>query len=450
MMKVLSLALILLVLGVAAAIGHRHIYLGLDSIGHYVHVWFVHHSLFGKGELPLANPYLQSGEARAFPYGFLPYVFTALLYHVFAERAVSVLMGLLATAIIALVGLTRLKKDPVLIACFALSLPFLDGLLSFQFVFFWAALFFFLFVWALGHRRLIAAGALMWATMVTHPIIGLEAVALYLAWFLHRHRRLRPAVIRMALLAGICALPAFVYFAGDPSAAEAPKLYLAGKIIVRSAFGLTILFGPFLLMRFRGLIHTHWVRTLTTVCASTVLWFAADQSSCIGLVEEAQSIYSGFFDSGRFQQGAVYRILEPKDREEGQYYFVQRGAVLANSFFTETMFRQNWESLEEYEAFLRDEKVDFVVVETDYFRDFRTNEGLLLERLVARRSGSLTYRDPAGRFTVYDVKAPLLAELECVFPQSKCQVTTFQLVEEPTQVRISNRAACYPALEGTL
>ncbi len=406
--RIVSLALLLLVLAAAGAIGHRQVYLGLDSIGHYVHVWFVHHSLFGEGTLPLTNPYLQSGEARAFPYGFVPYMITALLYHVFADRAVSVLMALLAAAIIAVAGYSRLRKDPVLIACFALSLPFLDGLLSFQFIFFWAALFFFLFAWALDRRRTVLAGVLMWATMVTHPIIGLEAVVIYTVYHVRAQPVRRPIVLRMAVVTGLCALPTFVYSLGDPSAGEAPKLYLAAKVIVRSAFGLAILFGPFLLLRWRAVIHANYARVFALVCTSSLLWFAADQSSCIGLFEDAQSMYTGFFDSGRFQRGAVYRILEPEDREEGQYFFVQKGAVLANSFFTETMFRQDWESLEEYTAFLREERIDFVVVEQDYFEDFDTNEGELLDRLVTLKQGSRTYADPEGRFEVFDVKAPLM------------------------------------------
>lgn len=405
--RMFALLLIIVVFVVAARIGSRQIYLGLDSIGHYVSVWFVHLS-FANDSVPVSNPFLQSGDARALPYGLVPYVVSSLFYDDYGDQAVSILMAIVAIAMIALVGFTKLRRDPILAACFAISLPFVDGLLSFQFVFFWAALFFFLYDWALERNWRLLAGLFMWATIVTHPIIGLQAVAIHVVLFVRRHRDSRGAVLRMCVAAAALAAPVLIYSLGDPSFSEAPKLPLLGKFIWRSAFGLSILFGPFILLRFRRVILRHHRRAQVALVASTALWLLADQSSWVGLIEDTNpSTYESYFHSGYFRPGAIYRVMEPEDKEDGQYYFVQRGAILANSFFTETMFRQSWDSYREYQAFLAEQRIDYVVLDSEYLDDFNTNELNILLQLEERGECRVLFVDPVSRFIVFDVRSPL-------------------------------------------
>lgn len=134
-----AILVLLLVGSVTCVIGSRPVYLGLDSIGHYVQVWFLHQSIeLGHG-FPESNPYLQGGHARAFPYGLVPYLMATFLYDELGDRAVSLLMAGVAICLVFIVWHTRLSRNLILTALFASSLPFLDGLMSFQFVFFWSS-----------------------------------------------------------------------------------------------------------------------------------------------------------------------------------------------------------------------------------------------------------------------------------------------------------------------
>jgi len=124
-------------------IGIGKVYLGLDAAGHYVRVWFIHEELFSTGLLPFTNTSLEGGRAIAYPYGFLPYSVTAVLFHFLNDRAVTFMMVAGVVALVTVASLTKFRNDLVLVAAFVAFIPFIEGLLSFQFVFFWAATFFF-------------------------------------------------------------------------------------------------------------------------------------------------------------------------------------------------------------------------------------------------------------------------------------------------------------------
>ncbi len=101
----------------------------------------------------------------------------------------------------------------------------------------------------------------------------------------------------------------------------------------------------------------------------------------------------------------MYRVMEPPDKEDGQYYFVQKGAILANDFFTESMFRKNWDTPEEYREFLVRETLDYVVIEQEYVESFQTNELDLLQEIVRRGEAKVDYEDPHLMYIVFDVRA---------------------------------------------
>ena len=384
-------------------IGIGKIYLGLDAAGHYIRVWFIHERLFSTGLLPLTNTSLEGGHAVAYPYGFLPYTVTAVLFHFFNDRAVTIMMVAGVVSLITVAGLTKFSKNLVLVAAFVAFIPFIEGLLSFQFAFFWAATFFLLYAWSIEQRRLVLGFVLMLATISTHPLLGAEAVAIYNLWLIVTQPELRKPLILMSIIAALALLPMYFYLLQAPSVDESPKGYLIVKVLWRSVRGLSLLFVPFLLIRARTLVCSHSTLVLTVLCLSTLIWIASGQTFYETSVDRAGSMYDPYFESEGFQPGAIYRVMTHETSEDGQYAFVLRGAVLSNDFFTENMFRQSWDSPSKYVEFLAKEDVDYVVIETQYIEWKKTNELDLLGQLVGAADAQMTYADPNGKFTVFSV-----------------------------------------------
>jgi hypothetical protein len=125
-----------------------------------------------------------------------------------------------------------------------------------------------------------------------------------------------------------------------------------------------------------------------------------------GLRARATNDYEGYFQSAAFVPGAVYRVMEATNEEQGQYYFIQRGAILGNEFFGESMGRLRWTE-DRYDRYLRRKEVDFVVLNesyaSGYARRYET-EKAVLSRLVDEGQARLAYQDPQGRFVVFDVR----------------------------------------------
>ena len=122
-----------------------------------------------------------------------------------------------------------------------------------------------------------------------------------------------------------------------------------------------------------------------------------------GATHRSSDIYAAFFQSPSFQPGATYRVLEPTEREDGMYRFMRHGAVLSNEFFNESVFRRGWTE-PQYGCYAAFKGIDFVVVEKAYLARWRVNEGTLLQSLVNEGNANVVYTDPAGRFTVYDIR----------------------------------------------
>jgi len=130
----------------------------------------------------------------------------------------------------------------------------------------------------------------------------------------------------------------------------------------------------------------------------------AKQGSYAGIVSAASNHYSGYLRSTDFRAGAVYRVLSPNERKQGAYYLVRSHGVLANELFSESLRRQNW-SQDRYRCYLAAKRIDRVVVERGYRREFPTNEPALLASLAAAGQARMTYRDARDNIAVYDVTA---------------------------------------------
>jgi hypothetical protein len=121
-----------------------------------------------------------------------------------------------------------------------------------------------------------------------------------------------------------------------------------------------------------------------------------------------------FIDSPAFHPGLEYRILATTDRRMGMYQLIQHGARLDSEFFPESIVRRTWPSAGEYCAFLRDRRVDRVIVYTHYDSGFHKNEGQLLRDLArgapavdrsqcAAQGVAITHIAQRNRFDVYAV-----------------------------------------------
>ena len=168
---------------------------------------------------------------------------------------------------------------------------------------------------------------------------------------------------------------------------------------------------PFVLALMKPLVLRYYRVSFALFAAALTLGLmletgpiALGPGSYYGVTHQSSDIYAVFFASPQFHPGAIYRVMEPSAREDGMYRFIQHGAVLGNEFFTESIFRNNW-TVGQYECFLSYKEVRYVVIEQAYVNSDHTNEKSLLDSFVTSGLAGITYTDPAGRFTVYDVQA---------------------------------------------
>jgi hypothetical protein len=73
-----------------------------------------------------------------------------------------------------------------------------------------------------------------------------------------------------------------------------------------------------------------------------IVRFYRSPSGYYGVIHESSDIYAEYFASSAFQPGMTYRVLEPRERSDGMYRFIQHGAVLSNEFFSESEMYRNW------------------------------------------------------------------------------------------------------------
>lgn len=173
----------------------------------------------------------------------------------------------------------------------------------------------------------------------------------------------------------------------------------------------TIMLAPFVLALLKPLVLRYYRMSFALFTAALGLGLVLATSpisigdgSYYGVTHRSSDIYASFFASPQFHPGGIYRVMEPNDREDGMYRFIQHGAVLANEFFTESIFPNDW-TISQYECFLSYKEVSYVVIEQAFVDSDHTNETSLLDSFVTSGLAKITYADPASRFTVYDVQA---------------------------------------------
>jgi hypothetical protein len=97
-----------------------------------------------------------------------------------------------------------------------------------------------------------------------------------------------------------------------------------------------------------------------------------------------------YLESPEFVAGQTYRVLRAEDGKLGLYHVVRAGGRLDAELFPESMAIESFESPDDYARELCRRDVDRVLHFDSYARVRKTNEGELLEQMVADPGAPLT------------------------------------------------------------
>ena len=390
----------------------KPVFLGTDSMNNYAHVWYLQDRIFNFAEFPKHIHLLDNGEALVFPYGFAPWIFGALLFPVFGDWIVTALMVLGVVGLVVAACMVRPQmRDPWLLGIFVLNPFFIDAVLVMQFSFVWSTVFFFLMVFAAERHRWAWTAALAWLAVTTHPIMGGAAVGIYVLFAFATWRQKQAQFLTSLAVAGVLAAPFIWLTLQTPSIGDNNLTTVVLSVLdILPRRGL-VMGGPFLLAALAPQIRRQYAPMLALVIGGLIVAvplangaFGYAQGSYEGIFRGPEGLYERFLASPAFDQSAVYRVLEPNQREDGMYDFIRAGAVLSSEFFTESTFRRDFTE-SQYQCFLSVKETDFVAIENAYVEQYDVNELELLQQLQSRSLVRPAYQDPEGRYTVYDVRA---------------------------------------------
>ena len=380
-------------------------FLGSDSAHHYAHVWYISDQLFHHARFPLHIRFLESGKALAFPYAVVPYLVTALPYTVLGDRAVTI--AIVAGFAFYGYAATRARpalRDPRLLTLIYVNSFLIEGLLSFQFAFLWACGFFFMCVEAVDRRRWVAAAVWAVLAVTTHPVVGAVAVAGYTLFAVIRRPRDSLPLLSAMAVAALVVLPYALYTRTTPSVATTPTEHIWGTLRYMARFRGTEIALPFIVSILAGVLRPLLLPAFAAMAVTFGVRLDGKHVNVYGLKHNASPFYGEFIRSPEFDKSLTYRVLEPNDREDGAYQLIRNGAVLGQEFFDQSQFRLWWDTPEMYACFLGAKKIDVVLLEKDYIPKFNRNEHTRLAEFEQQGKARVIYRDPAGRFTAYDVR----------------------------------------------
>ncbi len=405
------LALLALLFGAGDILAHR-LFLAADSMHNYAHIWYLSDQIFHHATIPIHVSLLDGGKAVMFPYAIGPYIAGALIYPIFGDWAVSLLMAIAVVGTVWAAGVARpAMRDPWLIALFVLNPFFIDAAFSFQFASLWSALFFFLFVRAFERQQTVPAAVLLWLCVSSQPVMGSLAAGVYGLAILVLHRERFGRLLMIGVPVGLALIPIYWMTLMTPSLSDNTAAFVrttASSIVARGTF----FAAPFAFSAAAPLLRRYYRPALSFGIVAAVVGvlfmggivrFYRSPSGYYGVIHDSSDVYAQYFASPAFQPGMTYRVLEPRERSDGMYRFIQHGAVLSNEFFSESEMYRNW-SADQYGCYAAYKGVDYVVVERAWEQRSHLNEGQLLQSLVSSGSASVSYTDPGGRFVVYNIQ----------------------------------------------
>jgi hypothetical protein len=356
-----------------------------DSLSNYGHVWYVSERFWGGHGIPYHMPVLGHGEALAFPYSFLPWMTSALVFPLLGDWAVTLwlVLGFLAMVAAMLWALPELRS-PFGVALLLLSPVMVEAPLLGQLPFVWAAALLFVAVGMWRRERPLFAAVALGLAQATHAPLLLPMAGLLVATrFVLVPAERRRLVVYYALSL-VIALPAVWMVLASPVVEDTSLAVQMSNLIGTVGIRLPVVLWPFalawLLPRLRGAMPY----ALAGALVALNLVFVPVRQNDFGweaLFRRPDASVRPFINSSVFEAGKTYRLLSSRDGKTPMYDMIRAGANLDSEFFPESINRRSFADASEYVRFLNRRKVDYVVIYALYDKNHRTNEHELLERL---------------------------------------------------------------------
>ncbi len=375
---------------------HR-VFVTHDSLIDYAHSWWIESQLWHGHGIPWHMPMLGHGEALTFPYGFLPWIVSALLWPLFGEWAVTLVLvlgvlGLIAATFWAFPEGRRGWWPVVVLANPILVLAPLSG----QLPFLWASALLVVGIgcWRRGHRgwAVVFAGV----GQLCHVAVVLPLAALLVMLRL-RWEPDRRALLGCYALSLVIAVPAIWPILQSPVYTESSPATRVGQLVGTVFIRAFVLLPPILAMVLVRDRH-RWLPPVLAAVAlllNVALLAPLDAGySWAALVRQPDHTMAAFARATEFHPGATYRVLYTADGKVGMYQLIRDGAVLDSEFFPESIWYGKFADEQRYSAFLASRNVDYVLLFRDIPRSITTNEGKLLGAMAA--SGRGCRGDTAG------------------------------------------------------
>lgn len=390
--------------GLAAILAHS-IFVTNDSLSNYAHVWYVAKVLWHCGGIPYHFPELGHGDALAFPYGFVPWFTAAVFRPVFGDWIVTLWLvlggaGTLAATAWAFPEIRR----PLPVALLLANPLMVESVILGQLPFLWASAIWFLAIGLWRRNRFVLAVVVAAVAQATHPAVVLPLAGLTVLLRLPFEPRRKRLFLAYCVSVGL-ALPGIAMVFLSPVVEDSTLSSLAANFLGTVSLRAGVVFAPFVAAWLGRRLSHAWL--LGAVIAALLLnpllvpirntayaWQA--------FVRTPDETLVPFLESGGFHAGATYRILRVADGKVGMYQLIQHGGKLDSEFFPESIDRRSWPSAGAYLTFLRDRRVDEVLIYFAYDARYRTNEHSLLDDLVARSCAARTLQ--TAQFDLYHVQ----------------------------------------------
>jgi hypothetical protein len=367
-----------------ALILRQRIFISHDTISNYAHVWYVADRLHATGSVPFHMPVLGHGQAFAFPYAFLPWLASALIWPALGEWSVTIMLAAGSMTLIAAMfwALPELRSNSW-IATAALGSPTLVAVpIIGQLPFAWATTMLFVAVGAWRRGRHGFAALALGVAQATHPaVVAPIALALVAIWAYFEHDRRK--LVGVYVIGGLLALPAAAIVLFSPVIADTTRSDQLREFAYTFAIRCPVVFVPCLLAA--TVAHNVRVGARVTVCilaASLMLVGFLDTSfGWRHLFTGPDNEIADIANAPEFQPGATYRVLDASDGKYSMYRVLRRGGRLDSELFPESIGRRSFATPERYTAFLQRRHVAYVIVFDRYDRTYKTNEHAQLEQL---------------------------------------------------------------------
>ena len=364
-----------------------------DAISNYGHVWYVSDRIWHFHHIPWSMPVIGHGKALAFPYALVPWLSAALLRPVLGDWVVTLWLvvgtvGLIAATFWAFPELRRgwwaaavLVNPALVVASIIGQLPFL-----------WGASMLMGAVACWRRRRYLAAAVLAGLGQATHPAVVLPMGVVLVAWWWHWEPD-RRRLLRYYAASLIPAIPAALLVFASPVFGDSDPVVIATSFFGTLGVRILVLAVPIALVVVQRRLQSRAspLRVTTRVPAAVCLTLLLSNIVLAGPLEAEYSWGAlgrkpdtqllTFIKSSTFDPGATYRILRAHDGKIGMYQLVQHDARLDSEFFPESIARNNWPDDTKYSQFLKNRRVDYVIIFRSYDREWRTNEHQLLRQL---------------------------------------------------------------------